>query len=160
MKKESRKIKHNQCQQLLKLFEAQLDGARQEILERTHLLSASFETLFDTVYELQLMQKDAQGVSRETLNKKLPDMNRTLVTCVSSMQFTDEVCQRIEHLSSGIESVRELLDDEINNNECVDWAALTDEIEKSYSVHQELEIFSNVMHGVSSKKCEPFKDLF
>jgi hypothetical protein len=76
-------------------------------------------------------------------------MNSSLVECVASLQFTDAVCQRIEHLSSGIQSVRRLLDDGESNNDAA-WSEVKNEIRKSYSVKEEKEIFDTVIHGVTA----------
>lgn len=149
----------DQCQQLLKLFESQLDGARQEVLERSNALGSAFEGLFDVVNELQSLQKSDQGVSPEELHEKCTNMNGSLVACVSSLQFTDAVCQRMEHLSSGIKSIRKLLDEDKHDSHLA-WDELTDGIRKSYSVNEEREIFDRVIHGVSSKPDEAYEDLF
>ncbi len=158
--KENQKINYfDQCQQLLQLFESQLNGAREEVLARSNALSSSFEGLFDVVNELQLLGKSDQGISSEVISEKCISMNGSLVACISSLQFTDEVCQRIEHLSSGIKSMSKILDDE-NNGRYVAWDELMNGIRQSYSVSEEREIFDRVIHGVSSKLDEPSEDLF
>lgn len=159
MKENSNLNTFDQYQQLLKLFESQLDGTRQEILDRTDSLSASFEALFESVNELQILQANDQDISSESLGEKCADMSNALVACVSSLQFTDAVCQRIEHLSSGLQSVRKSMEkDDLNSS--VAWGVLINEIRQAYSVKQEHEIFDNIIHGYASSSDDSSEDLF
>jgi hypothetical protein len=151
-----------QCQQLLKLFESQLEGVRQEILDRADSLGSSFEGLFDSVYELQMLKGDQgmqQSMDENEANIKWSAMNSSLVECVSSLQFTDAVCQRIEHLSSGIHSIRELMNDDESNSDAA-WHELTKKIKESYSVKEEKEIFDKVIHGTSNELNYSSDDIF
>ncbi|MER2490525.1 hypothetical protein [Catenovulum sediminis] len=93
----------------------------------------------------QLADKSSSQPAEKLTNVMAEHIDNAIV----AFQFYDRLCQRLQHVSTGLSDLGDLLEsrDKIDNPE--HWALLREKIKQQYSIADEHQLFEQIMQGAS-----------
>jgi len=141
------KICIENCQQLIKVFELQLNSAENEMMSPSESLGKAFECLYHSVNELidNFSKSNEENDEIVLLKERI---NESFQACMIDLQFTDAVSQRILHISNGLEKIDEMFQDSEKFRSYEKWLDLKNTIRDSYSIEEERTIFDKIINDV------------
>ena len=131
---------HEKFTNYILLFQMQLQAVLSDITNSEDKLTTSFVNTLSDVN--QLREKLASIISNDkdiagVMDKITTELNH----CIENMQFIDSVCQRIEHVSDGIEKYNSLLANKEKMIEKKHWHEMDVEIQNQFKMRVERDIY-------------------
>ncbi len=110
----------------------------------------SVQQLTDTFTQLaeqSLRQPDSNQSPAQVWSSE--EMRTRINQAITAFQFYDRINQRLEHVSNGLEKMSEIFNDQQKLNSPNAWQQVQSEVEESYSMNCEREMFKRIMDGAS-----------
>ncbi len=137
---------------MLFLTVAQIEIALTESDESFDHLTHSFTNIME--YEKNIAQvveglpdSEQTLALRDSIRHSTQKLRQEFQGAIIAFQFYDKLTQRLSHVCSSIEAMSGLVGDTSKNNDPAQWTLLQDAIKSRYSMHEEYEMFDNVMKG-------------
>lgn len=110
----------------------------------------SVQQLTDTFTQLaeQTLRQPDAGESQANVWSS-DEMRTRINQAITAFQFYDRINQRLEHVSNGLEKMSDIFNDEVKLNDPQAWLQVQSEVEESYSMACEREMFKRIMEGAS-----------
>ncbi len=115
-------------------------------------LTDSFQQLADFCSNVKsLSSEDAEKhKSKEEINELATSMSSTIDNAIVAFQFYDRLSQRMEHVSTSLEQLSELIKDDDHLNDPLGWKVLREHIKSSYSLDAEHVMYNAIMDGATT----------
>ncbi len=137
---------------MLFLAVAQIEVAVGDSDDSVNRLTDAFTTMMS--YEQQIAQAaqalDDSGENKAValeIQEKAALVSNEIQSAVVAFQFYDKLSQRLAHVSSSLESLSDLLNDQGRLHDLQSWQTLQSQIRSRYSMREEHELFDSVMSG-------------
>ena len=116
------------------------------IVESNH----SVQQLTDTFTQLaeQSLRTPQAGESQSDVWSS-DEMRSRINQAITAFQFYDRINQRLQHVSNGLEKMSDIFNDDKKLNNPNAWMQVQSEVEESYSMDCEREMFKRIMSGAS-----------
>lgn len=107
-------------------------------------VGAAFESLLSDIESIGRNIEGEQQVARQ-LCSNAAEQTRNFIF---AFQFYDELSQRLDHVSRGLEGLSGIIADSERFSVPEEWQALKDAIRSKYTIQDEIEMFDAVMAGM------------
>lgn len=96
------------------------------------------------IEDLDAFKQDISDTSRE--------MSANVSASIQAFQFYDRVCQRLDHVARGLESVSAIMGDSVQINDPQAWRRIQESVKESYTMEAERIMFEFIMRGGSVRE--------
>lgn len=135
----------DQNQELLTVLELQLRETREQVNQNASSLGKCFEKLFNSVEKLQQYKNTLKDTTEDYISKECSTMYESIGACITALQSSDAVSQRLEHSYNSVSLIKELNTDLDKCDSELAWSKLKNKVRNSYSIQDEREIFDSVI---------------
>ncbi|MDH5353975.1 MAG: hypothetical protein OEY09_05965 [Gammaproteobacteria bacterium] len=142
---------------MLFLAIAQIEIALRESDDSVEHLTDAFTSMVDSEMKIAASidglalsiddKRDVSAIKRDAIQ-----ITEEMQSVIVAFQFYDKLTQRLAHVSSGMEALSGLLNDDTRVNEVDAWSLLQNEIKSKYSMREEHELFDVVMAGADVRE--------
>lgn len=142
---------------MLCLAVCQIEATLADSNKAVDVLTQSFTQLArhsDTVVrELESVERieDLKAFKREIADNSAA-ISDNVNASIQAFQFYDRVCQRLDHVARGLESVSAVMGDGMQINDPDAWRKIQDSVKDSYTMEAERIMFEFIMRGGSVRE--------
>jgi hypothetical protein len=119
-------------------------------------LTDSFTTMAGDVQSIQKIIEDLpESVDSEISDKiggKCDSLKEQVHKAIIAFQFYDRIIQKLTHVSHSMDTMGDLINDQIRLFNPLEWTALQEKIRSSYTMESERLMFDALMQGASVKE--------
>lgn len=146
----------DQNQELFTVLELQLREIREQVISNAAELGGSFENLFNAVEKINQHQDKQKDSDDDSVAEECSKMFESIGECITALQSSDAISQRIEHSYNTVSLIKELMMDPDMSESDEACLMLKKKVRDSYSIQDEREIFDRIISDFSahSEICE------
>ncbi len=130
------------------LFQMQLQAVLNDITTSEDKLTTSFVNSLSDVNQLRDKLSFIMSENKD-IAVAMDHVSTELNHCIENMQFIDSICQRINHVSDGIEKFNSLLANKEFVGELKHWKEMDGEIQKQFKMSVERDVYDEFSNTYS-----------
>ncbi len=130
------------------LFQMQLQAVLNDIVTSEDKLTTSFVNSLSDVNQLRDKLSFIMSENKDIADA-MDQVSTELNHCIENMQFIDSICQRINHMSDGIEKFNSLLANKEFVDELKHWKEMDGEIQKQFKMSVERDVYDEFSNTYS-----------
>ena len=141
---------------MLNLSIAQIDQSMSEGSNSIDTLALSFTALASQLNHIQSISTHIDNEPSSNNENLKSDINTSaqsaldqVQSAIVAFQFYDKLSQRMEHISSSLTSLNQLIADPNSLYSPPQWNVLQEKIRATYTMDEEREMFDKVLSGIS-----------
>ena len=135
---------------MLNLAIARIQHAMQDGSDSVATLTDSFTGMVGAVQAIEAASKDVpQGIARDTIESKCQHINANMQAAIIAFQFYDRLSQRLQHCSSSLTALGELISEKEKLYNPYEWQGLRDRVKSSFTLDSDQVLLQAVLSGKS-----------
>ncbi|MCU4676098.1 hypothetical protein N7931_10675 [Catenovulum sp. 2E275] len=132
---------------LLALSIAQIHMSLTEGDNSINTLTDSFQKLAGFCAQVESLTQSEQSQDYTRVSELASNMSVQVTNAIVAFQFYDRLCQRLEHVTTSLNGLADLLKDDAQLTKAKGWQELRETIRKQYTMQAEHEMFELIMSG-------------
>jgi len=135
---------------MLNLAVAQIDYTMRDGDDSIDALSHSFTSIIETVETIaRAGDKLPDSEEKTTIMSNFEQVSDKVQTAIIAFQFYDKLTQRLNHVSSSLATLTELVADQSRLYNPQEWHSLQTKIKSKYTLEIDKQMFDSILQGKS-----------